>query len=270
MRGIPWFSLMACILLHSCSVNPTRDAEEPWRFTSHFDDASLMRDLFPSDLSGWTNVQCIQPGGNQASEPSGLSVVSGTNSIRLDSVHAVSGTTALRFEAPPSGTSVSKASIAKEGVDFKPGDKVTARFKIFLADNGSAENLFLVDFESTELNGYPGRRLALSSSQELILESKNSGAPYGSGPHFKPSSTSKVAMPKGRWVAVEIELYLSRGQDGFAKIWQDGALMVDAKGQTFPIEPEISHFNWVEFGITANASGTKQELWMDDISLSRN
>ena len=175
----------------------------------------------------------------------------------------------MRFEAPPTGANVSKAALAKQGVDFRPGDHVLARFKLYLEANGSAENLFLMDFESMELSGYPGRRLALSSAQELILESKNTDGAYGSGPNFKQSNFAKVAMPKGRWVAIRVELVLSRDSNGRAKIWQDGILVVDQTGKTFPSEPDITHYNWVEFGITANSSPGPQTLWLDDISLSK-
>ncbi|MBK9577647.1 MAG: heparin lyase I family protein [Fibrobacteres bacterium] len=269
MRMLP---IGLVVLMGACSdteaPEPPTEAP-PWRFHSDFERASTFMDLFPTDLSGWTNVQCVQPDGTQSSAPSGLSVVSGSNRISLDPSLAGLGAKAMKFEAPPTGSSVSKASIAKQGVDFKPGDQVVVKFRLYLEDHGSAENLFLMDLESMELSGYPGRRLAISGSQELILESKNAGGAYGSGPNFKPTSASKVAVPKGQWVSIQVDLVLARDDQGSVKIWQDGLLVVVANGMTFPTEPDITHYDWVEFGQTANSSANAQTLWMDDISITR-
>lgn len=263
---------VACGLFVGCSSDAEPSVEtspESWAFVSDFDQAGTLVDLFPADLRGWTNVQCVEPDGSQSSSPSGMSVVSGSNSIGLDSSRSVSGSRSVRMEAPPSGAKVSKAAIAKQGVDFRPGDRITAQFRLFLEDNGSAENLFLMDFESMEISGYPGRRLAVSSAQELFFESKNAGGAFGSGSNFRQDPTSRAPLIKGRWVAIRLELDLSREDQGGVRIWQDGALVLEARGRTFPTEPEITRYDWVEFGITANSSPGSQRLWLDDVSLSR-
>ncbi|MBK8800571.1 MAG: hypothetical protein IPN71_00660 [Fibrobacteres bacterium] len=62
------------------------------------------------------------------------------------------------------------------------------------------------------------------------MESKNAGGAYGSGPNFKPTSLAKVALPKGRWVSIQVEPVLARDAQGSVKIWQDDALVIDATG----------------------------------------
>jgi hypothetical protein len=260
--------MSVCLSAGSCTVEPAIEDEMTRRFESNFDEAENMMDLFPADLGGWTNVQCVQRDGIQSSTPSGLSVISGANSIALDTTRSFSAPKSLKFEAAPTGSVVSKASIAKQGVDFKPGDWVSVQFNLYLDENGSLENVFLLDLESMEVDGYPGRRLAVSSSEELILESKNADGIYGSGPNFKQTTPSKTAIPKGRWVSIELELVLSRDDGGSATIRQDGVLVLDARGRTFPIETDITHYDWVEFGLTANSSTAAQRLWIDDVSIS--
>jgi hypothetical protein len=276
--GTERFSLAAFVqlviaaFLGACSSSVESEVERPaqdWHFESDFDEARQLVDMFHADLSAWTNVQCVQPEGSQASMPVGLAVVCGANTIGLDTGRADSGPASLRMDASPTGASVSKAAIAKQGMDFRPGDRITARFRLYLEDNGSAENLFLMDFESTEKLGYPGRRLALSSGQELMLESKNTGGAFGSGPNFRQASAAKMPLPKGRWVSIRLELDLARDGQGGVKIWQDDVLVLEARGQTFPTEPEITRYDWMELGITANSSASSQRLWLDDVSLSR-
>lgn len=264
----PAIGALLGVLAVSCTVDPPTDSRPPSsRFESGFEQASTLAELFPSDLSGWTNVQCVQPNGVHSSSPSGMSVASGSNSVSLDTYRFLSGRNSLRCEAPFSGSAVSKASIVKQGMDFRPGDRVNVQFRAYLEDNGSAENVFLLDLESTEIEGYPGRRLALSGSQELILESKNTEGTYGSGPNFKQPALSRTPMPKGRWVSIELEIALSRDSGGSAKIRQDGVVVLDAEGRTFPVEPEVTRFDWIELGLTANSSIASQRLWIDDVAI---
>lgn len=264
------FKFIIFAALISCGASKENAPEKDVAvFTSNFDQGSSFSDLFPADLRGWTNVQCVDSEGAQSSDISGLGVLQGENGIQIDTNRSVSGTNSLRFEAPPSQSSVSKAAIVKEGVDFVPGDKIRVKFKVFLEANGSAKNLFILDFESTELQGYPGRRIAISSSEELMLESKNAGKAYGSGPNFYQSTSNKRAIPKDKWVSIEVSLLLSRDSTGHAQIWQDGVLVLDATGQTFPSEADIHHYNWIEFGITANSSANSQKMWMDDVEMQK-
>jgi hypothetical protein len=50
-------------------------------------------------------------------------------------------------------------------------------------------------------------------------------------------------------------------------LWQDGILRLHANGRTFPIEPDVTVFDWFEIGLTANSSASFQRLWIDDLEL---
>lgn len=242
---------------------------ETWRFETSFEDVSDFGALFPVDGSGWTNVQLVEPDGKQVTVRSAQGFSSGQNRIALDSERVFDGKRSLRFEAPPTGSVVSKAALVKEGTSFRPGDHILLRCKLFLDSAGDAENTFLIDFESTEVPGFPGRRLALSTDQAPMFESKGTGGPYGSGPNVSQPANSRVALPKGRWVDLRLELRLSRDSSGQVDLWQDGILRLHAKGRTFPIEPEVTTFDWFEIGLTANSSTSFQRLWIDDLELQK-
>jgi hypothetical protein len=209
----------------------------------------------------------VEPDGKQATVRTAQSFASGQNRIALDSERVFDGKRSLRFEAPPTGSVVSKASLVKEGTTFRPGDHILLRCKVFLDSAGDAENTFLIDFESTQVPGFPGRRLALSSGQAPMLESKGTGGPYGSGPNLTQPTGTRVPLPKGRWVDLRLELRLSRDDSGQVDLWQDGILRLHANGRTFPIEPDVTVFDWFEIGLTANSSASFQRLWIDDLEL---
>lgn len=240
-----------------------------WHFESSFERVSNFNELFPADGSGWTNIQLVEPDGEQVSVRSAQSITSGQNRIALDSERVFEGKQSILFEAPPTGSVVSKASLVKEGTTFRPGDIILLRCKLFLDSAGDAENTFLIDFESTEVPGFPGRRLALSTDQAPMLESKGTGGPYGSGPNVSQPTGTRVPLPKGRWVDLRLELRLSRDSSGQVDLWQDGILRLHAKGQTFPLEPAITSFDWFEIGLTANSSTSFQRLWIDDLELQK-
>lgn len=264
-------SLAAFALLGACSgsTESVSSQDEVWRFATSFDEASSFEGLFPPDGTGWTNVQLVEPDGAHATVRSELEFRSGNNRIVLDSERVVTGRHSIRFEAPPTGSSVSKASLVKEGIDFRPSDRIVFRCRLFLDSSATSENTFLVDFESTQVPGFPGRRLAISTDQALMLESKGTGGPYGSGPNVSQVPGVRVPLPKGRWVALRLELRLDRGDQGQVDLWQDGVLLLHATCRTFPIEPEITAFDWIEVGLTANSSGASQRLWIDDVEISR-
>ncbi len=240
-----------------------------WRYTTSFEEAPFFERLFPTDGTDWTNVQLVEPDGAHATVRSERAFGSGNNRIVLDTGRSAHGKQSIRFEAPPTGSDVSKASLVKEGIDFRPADRIVFRCRLFLDSSATSENTFLVDFESTEVPGFPGRRLAISTDQALILESKGTGGPYGSGPNVAQAPGVRTPLPKGRWVDLRLELRLDRGDQGQVDLWQDGILLLHANCQTFPIEPEVTAFDWLEIGLTANSSGSFQRLWIDDIELTR-
>lgn len=257
--------------LGACTGSTESVPPEPvaWQFTSSFDDAPSFEALFPANGTGWTNVQLVQPDGSHAIVRSTRAFESGLNRVVLDSDRVASRRNSVRFEALSTGSDVSKAALVKEGTDFRPGDWIEFRCKLFLDSTANAENTFFVDFESTQFPGYPGRRIALTSNQSLILESKGTGGTYGSGPNVSAAPQLRIPLPTGRWVDLRLELRLDAGENGQIDLWQDGILRLHSVCQTFPNHPEITKFDWFELGLTANSSGSFQRLWIDDVFLTK-
>lgn len=155
--------------------------------------------------------------------------------------------------APTGNMITAKASIDRELVHFVRGDvvKIGAWFRVV-----EGKPFGLIDLEAAYVDQAPGPRVLLVGDH-LEVELK-----FGEKPHFKPSVSR--AFPIGPWVRVEVELELQPDATGSVRLWQDGELLIDTKGQTLPLPNTI--LNSLELGITAN-NEVKTVLDVDGISV---
>jgi hypothetical protein len=192
------------------------DCGEPYAvsFSSNFDSATEIMDLFPDDGSLWSNIQLVQPDGSDSVDQTVNSFSTGANSVALQSDVAASTPNAVRFDAPPSGDSVSKAALQTEGFEFGDGDDLWCAFDLYVDATNPIVDLFLADFESTEIDGGPGRRLMVSSSEEIILESKANYA----GDTLRQDADSIVPLPTKLWVRIieSVRVHLLAKPDRFS------------------------------------------------------
>ncbi len=149
-----------------------------------------------------------------------------------------------------------KASIESELVHFIRGDVVRLG-AWFRAVEGVPYGL--IDLESAILESAPGPRILIEGGH-LEVELK-----FADKPRFK--QTSPVAFPLGAWVRVDVEFTLQPDATGRVRLWQDGALRIDATGQTLPLPNTI--LNSLEVGITSNNLG-RAVLDVDGLTVSAN
>ncbi len=233
-------------------------------FQYTFDSSVTISDLFPDDLSGWTFLQLVEPFESNKITVEDQRAYTGENSIELQNITFYSGPNAVKLTAPPSGTSVSKAALQKGGFFFESGDDLWVSAWYYVQGFGNYEALFLLDIETTEFQGSPGRRLMMSGGDnELKLESK-SGI---SGPEYRQNKENAVLFPKNSWVHIRVHLYLSEGAEGYTEIWQDGVKIIDQPGQNMPTANAV--YDRFQFGITANSSPSKKEIYLDNIIISK-
>jgi hypothetical protein len=255
-------TFLVCLLtLIACSGDDAASTSTSYSFSDNFDNYSSIVDLFPIDQSGWTNRQLVEPDGTTAISSNSSSYFSGSNRITLQSSQYLSIPNALRFDAPDSDTSVSKACVQLEGFTFGEGAEFWCSFDVYIDTDESIQNLFLADFESTEIEGGPGRRIQIRSDESVMLESK---ALY-SGDNY-PQEGSPVTLPKKAWVNIRLHLKLSSGSNGRSRVWQDNSLIIDTTGQNLP--PDVQGYDRFQFGITANTSGTYQIVYIDNVQIS--
>ncbi len=147
-----------------------------------------------------------------------------------------------------------KASIESELVHFVRGDvvKLGAWFRV-----NEGRPYGLLDLESAILDLAPGPRILLEGDH-LEVELK-----FAEKPRFKPTGTKP--FPIGPWVRVEVEYRLEPDDSGQVRLWQDGELLIDAKGHTLPLPNTI--LNSLEVGITSN-SVSKTVLDIDGLTVS--
>lgn len=178
------------------------------------------------------------------------------NRLEVLAAAAFDGGVGLRATslAPVPPMITAKASIESELVHFVRGDVVTIG-AWFRAVEGVPFGL--VDLESAYIDSAPGPRVLVSQGH-LEVELK-----WGTKPRFK--QVDPKPFPLGQWVRVEVEYRLEPDASGHVRLWQDGALLIDAPGQTLPLPNTI--LNSLELGITANNDG-KAVLDVDGVRVS--
>lgn len=175
---------------------------------------------------------------------------------------------------------VSKASLVHEGFDLREGDAVRIEVRLLLEASRNIENVFLVDLECSDCwprvapvsNQSPGVRLALKGPSGLL--SLDRGKIGLRGDDF----TSDESLPLGRWVDLTLELGLSTGDEGWARVYVDGRNVLDAQGATLPSRGRFLlygvvlvdvRYNYVELGLTANVSGSEKRLFIERVLVER-
>ncbi len=233
-------------------------------FSSHFDSAAKLVDLFPNDLSGWINLQLVEPNGSDDIVLEDKKAYAGKNSVELQNGQFHSSCCAVKLAAPPSGSSVSKASLQKGGFFFESGDDLWVSAWFFIQGFENYQALFVLDIETTEFQGSPGRRLMMSGGDnELKLESKSNL----SGPEYRQAKGNIIPFPKNEWVHIILHLRLSAGQEGLTEIWQDGVKIIEQFGQNLLTDSAV--YDRFQFGITANGSPRDKVICVDDVVISK-
>lgn len=192
------------------------------------------------------------------------------NTHTIDTIIKHSGNKSFKSVAVASeGSSVSKASVAKQNMAFWEKETVHISAWYYLEGTGSAQWLFIMDLEEQAAIGAgPGMRLAIVDGA-LRVEHKffnndiiQSGTP--------------LLFPRDQWVQVELEVKLSQKKKGSVKVWQNGTLIIDQdKWRTLPKDFLYSQqgtkgmYSSIEFGITANTKDHNTVLYIDDISVKR-
>lgn len=232
-------------------------------FSCDFDSAAKLVDLFPNDLSGWTYLQLVEPNGSEDIVLEDKKAYAGRNSVELRSDQFHSDCCAVKLVAPQSGSSVSKAALQKGGFFFESGDDLWVSAWFFVQGFENYQALFVLDIETTEFQGSPGRRLMMSGGDnELKLESKSNL----SGPEYRQAKENIILFPKNKWVHIVLHLRLSAGQNGLTEVWQDDVKIIEQSGQNLPTDSTV--YDRFQFGITANGTTSAKVMYLDDVVIS--
>lgn len=182
-------------------------------------------------------------------------------SIAPDSARSHGGGRSLKCVAPPpTGDMItSKSSVSCPLVYFRKGDDFWYR-AFYYAE--SARPMAIMDLECEWLEHQGGIRLCIDQTGRLMGELKALDKPT-----FRQPNDAAVLFPLNQWVEVQAHFQLSDGADGVVQIWQDGQLLVDARGVTLPLPRVI--YSSLEVGISAHSYGDQTALlWVDDIEVS--
>lgn len=232
-------------------------------FVEDFENALTFVDLFPSDLSGWTSIELNSP-----TTPSTAEVIELRNCIlrgecdfidnRIDCVE-VAGNQAIRFYSVANYTQQPwKAALNAELFFFVEGDDVYFSGRFFI-DTAHDNLLTLFDLETSWFTGHPGLR-AMVLDGAISIELK-----WVDKVLYRQPPQSLTPFPIGQWVQVEMQTYLSSGEDGTIEVWQDGVKIIDKVGKTLVHPAAI--YNILGVGITAMMIPIPQTVLVDDVVL---
>ncbi len=246
-----WLLLLPLLLAACASPAGTDSLPPPLPFADGFEQAAAFEALFPADASRWHNRNRVPQ----------------SNPMRLETALVHSGTQALFLSAPAyDGEDTPKASLMREFPPLGEGRQVWTEMYLYLPADSPAEDLFLWDMEdpATCLLGVvchaPGRRLYLSAGALASDLGK-----WWRGRDFRQLDGAAIPFPRERWVRLRVYLSLSAGGGGRMMVWQDEALVLDARGRTLPASD--SAYSRLEVGITANGSTQPARLYLDDVRL---
>lgn len=194
----------------------------------------------------------------------------GANEIRIDTQIVHSGLRALKMTATTTaGDVVSKASIFKNDFGFVEGDKMQVDAWFYLeADN--PKDFFLLDFEDPAvISSSPGLRLMLNANGALCIERKKMNAST-----LQQNQGPEKTFPLQQWVHLKVEIKLHQRRKGSITLWQnDEVLLTYDNVQTLPrdllyiTQGTSGILRQIEVGITANSSGARATLYLDDLSI---
>lgn len=182
--------------------------------------------------------------------------------VAPDNSKSHSGSNALKCIAPakPSGMVTCKASLSSPLMYVRNGDDFWYRAWYYIEDS---RPFTIMDLECEWIEQHSGIRLCIDEQGALWAELKALDKP-----RFLQSSENKTIVPLDKWFEVATHIHISNvPNEGHVKIWQDGKLIVDSKGQTLPLETAI--YSSLEIGISAHSYGNqKSTLWVDDVEVS--
>jgi len=215
---------------------------------------------------GWTTFTLQSPRAPKVADYNALrkQILKGgdflDNRIDVDSQVVHSGKRSLKFScvAASAGMVCAKSSMASELVHFKKGDDLWFAAWYYV-EAGMPQTL--VDFESTFIDESPGPRLFLKGEGHAAVELK-----WAAKPTYRQKAPVPLKMPLRQWVRFRIHLKLMENSDGLVEVWQNGAKILDARGQTLPLADTI--LNRVEVGISANGHDHATTMYVDDVVLS--
>ena len=252
----------------SGSAPPSND-DGRLSFHEDFEQAKMVVDLFPLDFSRWGDFEIGVHTSGEPQRHTKENLVNGMdgNRITVTSQRAHGGKQSAQFVAVPSlnGKRVSKASIHALKFGYRGGTTVSVSAWFYLQGTDSAEGLFLLDVEDSHhrYGGAPGVRLILvgtATDNFLAIERRK----FGLDSNHQPPAL-QVPFPRDRWVHLRWDLKLSDRKDGEAMLWQDERKIISEKEITLP---PGGHYDWFEFGITANTRRARTTLYLDDIDIA--
>ena len=184
--------------------------------------------------------------------------------------------------AVPSSDIVSKASANFTDFKLTPGAITELSFCLKAASNTDLSNVFIADLEcvfcwphdTSTANPSPGIRLHLKDRQGYpVIERAKIGLERSS---LRPAPSKQIGIPRERWIPIVWRVQI--GDDdmsGWARLDVDQQSIINAEGQTIfteaafakaNVEPISQHYDSLEMGVTANASGKPVAVEMKHIS----
>lgn len=234
-----------------------------------FEHARPVRELLSLE-TGWTGFTLQAPRAPTVSDYVRLRqrILQGEsgfldNRVELtgDIVH--SGQQALKtLSVPPARSMVcAKASLESELLHFVRGDNVWFSGWFYVPAE-SAMPFTIMDLETTWIREHPGIRLMLGAGKHAMFELK-----WGTKRTYRQPPGKEIAFPIAKWVHLQSHLKLSAEPGGIVQLWQDGAQIIDERGQTLPLSDTI--YNSLEIGITAHIDPIySATLYVDDVRIA--
>jgi hypothetical protein len=240
---------------------PLRD-----RFSESFQRYAGLGDLFVQSIGDtdkiWTAMTLQSPSAPPVAEYVALRkcVLDGTCTFRDNRIDLVFDPSApsnqvLKFTsvAPSKGMVTSKASIESSLSHFTSGEDLWFRARYLFSDSLPYS---IADFESEWFLESPGPRIVFDNGA-LAIEDK-----FGSKAKFR--QTNPVAVPRNKWVAIQVHLHFDPSA-GTIELWQDGVKLIATTGPTLPLSFAIQ--TNIEIGITATNRACT--VYMDDVEWSK-
>lgn len=252
MRKCSYF-VFSCLLLFSC--NKEKYFDGPEFYQDDFESYANLAEMLPENDLFWSYTQLTRV----------------ENFITIDSTKAHSGNKSLKFTAKKSDASgASKASIAKQKMAFWDGETVRMSAWYYIEGTNELEWLFLLDLEEQATIGAgPGMRIALVDNK-LRIEYKFNEKDIVQFPD------QEIEFPRNEWVELVWEVKLSQKKKGSVRLWQNGVLIIDNKGnRTLPRDllyfqqGTKGMYSSCELGITANSKSNDLTLWVDDFIIEK-
>jgi hypothetical protein len=257
----PLWIIFSLVLLMRCEPS---FADSKIIFSNGF-DAPAFLDLFPRDISGWTDTQKTFP----------------QNKTEIVSEPRHGGTGSLRLYAVPSGSEVSKCDIEKQLPSIHQGQTVHISAWFLIPPGPELNNLFLLDLECNRC--WPERSLISDKGPGVRIRLTGPlGKPFVERRKIGLADLANelgagMPVPRGRWFKFDWRLVLNPDASGVTEIFIDDEPVFRGRGPNLP-DPQIFRrygvelrqvlYNRLQVGITANSSSNPIEIFVDDVSVA--